>query len=111
MDPLSQLTHTLLDGADQGTARAVSIGTSANAAAAWDKITTSLRPRRHSLDLSEREVLAAEPGEEIDLQALLRLLRMLSPDELMTSMTVHGDYIARDKNVRVDGDWIGRDKY
>jgi len=111
MDPLSQLTHTLLDGADQGTASEVSIGTSAAAAATWDRITMSLRPRRHSLDLSEREVLAAEPGEEVDFQALLRLLRMLSPDEVSTSMTVHGDYVARDKNIRVEGDWISGDKH
>ena len=111
MDPLTQLTHTLLDGVDQGTARAVSIGTSAAAAAAWTRIRKSLRPRRQSLELAEREVLAAEPGDEVDLQALLRLLRMLSPDELRTSMTVHGDYVARDKNIRVEGDWIGGDKY
>ena len=110
MDPLSELTHTLLDGVDQGTARAVTIGTSAAAAAAWKRIRGSLRNRRPSLDLSEREVLAAEPGEEVDLQTLLRLLRTLPPDEL-TSITVHGDYVARDKNISVQGDWIGRDKY
>src|ERR1017187_2564475 len=54
MYPLSQLMHALLDGVDQGTAKAVTIGTSAAAAATWKRITTSLRTRRPSLDLSER---------------------------------------------------------
>jgi hypothetical protein len=113
MDPLSQLMHALLDGVDQGTAKAVTIGTSAAAAATWKRIRVSLRPRRPSLDLSEREVLAAEPGEEVDTQVLLRLLQMLSPEELTTSITVHGDYVARDKNqiISVQGDYIGRDSY
>jgi hypothetical protein len=113
MDPLSQLTQTLLDGVDQGAAKVVVIGTSAAAAAAWNRIRSLLRPRRPSLELAEREVLAAEPGEEVDRQALLRLLQMLSPEEMATSITVHGDYVARDKNqiISVQGDYIGRDKH
>jgi hypothetical protein len=111
MDPLSQLTQTLLDGADQGATKAVTIGTSATAAAAWNRIRANMKRRRPSLDLSEREVLATEPGEEVDLQTLLRLLRMLSPEELATSITVHGDYVAGDKNISVQGDYVGRDKY
>jgi hypothetical protein len=112
MDPLTQLMHDLLDGVDQGTANAVTIGTSAAAAATWKKIRQMLKPQRPALALSEREVLAAEPGEKVDAQVLLKLLRMLSPDQL-TGITVHGDYVARDKNqiISVQGDYIGRDQY
>ena len=113
MDPVTQLMSALLDGVGQGTAKAVTIGTTAAAAATWKRIRESLKPKRASLELSEREVLAAEPGEEVDAEVLLRLLRMLSPEELATSITVHGDYVARDKNqiISVQGDYIGRDRY
>jgi hypothetical protein len=92
------------------TARVVTLGTRAVAAATWKKITTILKPRRPSLDLSAREVLAAEPGEGVDAQVLIRLLRMLSPEQLTTSITVHGDYVAGDKNqfISVEGDYTGR---
>jgi hypothetical protein len=113
MDPLAQLMHDLLDGVDQGTANVVTIGTSAAAVATWKKIRQMLKPRRSALALSEREVLAAEPGDQVDTQMLFKLLQMLSPDQLRTGITVHGDYVARDKNqiISVQGDYIGRDRY
>jgi hypothetical protein len=110
VDPTAELVHTLLDGVDQGTANVVAIGTSAAAAAAWHKVRALLRQRHPSPGSEELAVLSAEPGQEVDVQALRSLLRMLSPAELATSITVHGDYVARDKNVSIQGDYIGRDK-
>ena len=78
VDPATtQLTHTLLDGFDQGTAKVVTIGTSAAAAEAWNWIRTVLLRRQSPPDSSEPAVLAAQPGEEVDFQTLLRLLQTL----------------------------------
>ena len=111
MDPASdQLLRALLDGVDQGTARAVAIGTSAAAAAAWHRARNILRRRHPSPDAEELAVLSAEPGQEVDVETLQRLLDQLSPAERQASIEVHGDYVAHDKNITIHGDYIGRDK-
>ena len=113
MDPASeQLMHALLDGADQGTARVVALGTSAAAAAAWHRARSILRRRNPAPDTAELAVLSAEPGQEVDVDTLRRLLELLSPAERQTSIEVHGDYVAHDKNITIHGgDYIGRDKH
>jgi hypothetical protein len=115
VDPTTELMHTLLDGFDQGTAKVVALGTSAAAVAAWHKVRAILSRRHPSTDSAELTVLSAEPGQQVDVDALLSLLRMLSAEQAAsitahTVHTVHGDYVARDKNITVQGDYIGRDK-
>jgi hypothetical protein len=110
MDPASELMHSFLDGVDQGTAKAVTIGTTAAAAAAWRRVRASIRRRQPSLDSGERAVLDAEPGQVVDVPTLLRLLQLL-PAEVVTSIKVQGDYIARDKNISVQGDYIEGNRY
>ena len=111
MDPASeQLMHALLDGVDQGTTKVVALGTSAAAAAAWHRVRMILQRRHTSPDTQELAVLSAEPGQEVDVDTLQRLLELLSPTERQASIEVHGDYVAHDKNITIHGDYIGRDK-
>jgi hypothetical protein len=111
MDPASeQLMRALLDGVDQGTVKAVTLGTSAAAAAAWHRARSILRRRHLSPDAEELAVLSAEPGQEVDAGTLRRLLELLFPAERQASIEVHGDYVAHDKNITIHGDYIGCDK-
>jgi hypothetical protein len=117
--------HTLLDGFEQGTTNVVALGTSAAARAAWHKVRAFLSRRHSSPDPAELTVLSAEPGQEVSVETLLSLLRMLSPAQqrasIEASITVHGDYVggdyvagdkvAGDKNITVYGDYGGRDRH
>ena len=110
MDPASELLHALFDGVDQGTAKAVALGTSATAAAVWHRARDILQRRHPFPSAEELAVLSAEPGQEVDADTLRHLLELLSPDERQASMEVHGDYVAHDKNITIHGDYIGRDR-
>ena len=104
----SEMVRILADGVDQGTAKAVTIGTTAAAVAAWRRIRIILK-RQPSLDSGERAVLAAEPGQQVDLETLLRLLSRL-PAEAATNINVQGDYVARDKIMKFGGDYVDGNK-
>ena len=103
----SEMVRILADGVDQGTAKAVTIGTTAAAVAAWRRIRIILK-RQPSLDSGERAVLAAEPGQQVDLETLLRLLAAAA--EAATNINVQGDYVARDKIMKFGGDYVAGNK-
>jgi adenosylhomocysteine nucleosidase len=112
MDVADQIIKALLDGADQGAANVVTLGTNAAAAALWRRIKDHLRRRGKSLAPEQEALLSAEPGEKIDLAALRKAVRLLPPAILTSIMTDSHDYVAGD-NVQGDkimGDKIAGDK-
>jgi hypothetical protein len=110
VDPVIQIMNSVLDGFEQGTAKVVTIGTSAAAVAAWRRARSAIRRHQPAPGPAEQQVLAAEAGQQVDAETLLRLLRLLSPAEMSTTITVAGDYVAGPKNVFVQGDYVARDK-
>jgi hypothetical protein len=107
MDPAEQqILQTLLGGADQGAARVVTLATTAAATALWTRLRSHWARRAPSLDSAELSVLATQPGQEIDLEYLRRMLQKLPASELRSTITVYGDYVNQDKNVNYyGGNW------
>jgi hypothetical protein len=105
---IEQTIRVLQDGVDQGATNVITLGTSAAAVQAWRHLRPHLTRRKPSPDTDEQAVLIAEPGQQIDLEVLRRLLEVLPPIELSRTVTVHGDYVAGNKEVH--GDYVGRDK-
>jgi hypothetical protein len=103
VDLPDQVLHALLDGVDQGTARAVTLGASAAAGKLWKRVGNQFRRRQASLDPDERAVLLAQPGQPVDAQALRRLLQRLPRQELQEFLTLYETHIHQN---RVQGDWI-----
>jgi hypothetical protein len=107
MDLVDQAVQALLEGAGQGTAKVVTLGTTTAAVALWNRLKKHFTRTELSLDVSQREVLSAEPGQEVDLVALRRVLQLLPPATLKNSLTIQGDYVGRDY---VAGDYVAGDK-
>jgi hypothetical protein len=98
MDPVDQTIQILVGGIEQGGSKAIAIGTTAAAVAMWRRIQSRFR-HNQQLDPELEPILAHEPGDEVDLEALRTLLMQLPDSELQRDITVYGDYVARDKNV------------
>ena len=107
MDLVDQTIQALAGGAGQETARVVTLGTTTAAVALWNRLKKQLKRKDLSLDVGQRTVLSAEPGEEVDLGALRRILQMLPPSILQNSLTIHGDYVGGDY---IGGDYVAGDK-
>lgn len=112
MDVADQVVKALLDGADQGAANVVTLGTNAAAAALWRQVKKHLGRRGKSLTPREAELLSAEPGEQIDVETLQRAIRLLPPTTLTNIMTTRHEYVAGDSvyGDLVMGDKVARDK-
>jgi hypothetical protein len=98
MDPVDQTIQILVGGIDQGGSKMIALGTTAAAVALWRRIQSHLK-HRPELGTQMQPILASEPGEEINIDALRDLLKLMPDAELRREMTVYGDYVARDKNV------------
>lgn len=103
---VDQTIRVLQDGVDQGAVKVITLGTSAAAVEAWRRLRPHLARRKPALDADEQAVLIAEPGQQVDVDILRRLLEALPPIELSRTVTVHGDYVAGDKVIH--GDYIAR---
>jgi hypothetical protein len=99
MDGVDQAIQILISGADQGATNAVALATTAAAVATWRRIRSFFQGQESRLDPDLQQVLSADPGEEVDPQALHRLLQLLWESESGRGIIVHGDYVAHDKNV------------
>lgn len=98
MDATDELLQALLGGVGQGTAKAVTLGTTTAAIALWKRLRNQLRRKQGSLGDEERTVLAAVPGQKVDADVLRGLLRKLPEQELRNSLSVYETHVA--------GDWI-----
>jgi hypothetical protein len=98
MDAVDQAIQILVGGVEQGGSKAIALGTTAAAVAMWQRVQERFRHNRQ-LDPQLEPILAIEPGDQVDLDALRALLKQLSNSELQRDITVYGDYVARDKNV------------
>jgi hypothetical protein len=98
MDPVDQTLQILVGGFDQGASKAVALGTTAAAVALWRRIQLHFRHSKQ-LDPQMQPILAHEPGEAVNIDALRALLSLLPGSYLQHDITVYGDYVARDKNV------------
>jgi hypothetical protein len=95
MDVTDELLQSLLGGVGQAGARAVTLGTTATAAALWTRIRKQFRRRRASLNDDERALLEAEPGEQVNADVLRGLLQKLPERELGHNLLIYqrGDSI------------------
>lgn len=101
-----QLFNILLAGVDQGTAKVVTLGTTAAARALWNRIRRQLSRRQGALDAEEKAALAAEPGQQVSAQALRNLLQLL-PEEFRATVTINETHVAGDVNeTHVAGDVV-----
>lgn len=111
MDLIDQAIHALLDGVDQGTANMVTLGTTAAATELWRQLRSHLSRKPRALTDGGRQVLEAEPGQQVDLSVLREILRMLPPAALENSLRVHGDYVGGDyvAGTYIAGDYVAGD--
>ena len=107
MDLVDQTIQALAGGAGQETAKVVTLGTTTAAVALWKRLKKHVMRKELSLDVGGRAVLSAEPGQEVDLEALRRVLQMLPPATLQNSLTIHGGYVGGDC---IGGDYVAGDK-
>ena len=98
MDVSDEVIQALLGGVGQGTAKAVTLGTTTAAISLWTRIRNSFKRKRYTLDGDEMAVLEAEPGQSVDANVLQALLRKLPEEELRNSLTVYETHVA--------GDWV-----
>jgi hypothetical protein len=98
MDAVDQTLQILVGGIDQGASKAVALGTTTAAVALWRRIQLHFRNSKQ-LDPQTQPILAREPGDQVDIDTLRTLLRLLPDSYLHQEITVYGDYVARDKNV------------
>jgi hypothetical protein len=104
MDIVDQTLLNLLDGVDRGAANVVTLGTTLAAKTLWSRIRRRTKSSGRYLSDEEETLLAAEPGQPVDVDALRRLLESVPRSEL-TSPAIGGDRISvgRDQlNVRED---------
>jgi len=100
MDIAEQTLHILLNGANQGTTDVVALGTTTAAVALWRRVRQLFEHNAEvQLDPQLEQALTTEPGEQIEVATLRKLLQLLSEPTLRREVTVYGDYVARDKNV------------
>lgn len=108
MDFVDQTVSSLLDGVDHGAATAVTLGSTMAARTLWKRIRQRAKRVNRPLGEDERALLAAEPGQMVNIEVLRQLLRMIPrgdqvPDLPEDHFTIGGDFILRDKT-HIGGD-------
>ena len=109
MDIVDQTMSSLLDGVDHGAATVVTLGTTMAARKLWDLIRRRAKRAGGPLGEEEQALLAAEPGQAVDVGALRRLLQAVPRNDLASPaphggyFSIAGDYVVGNKE-HIEGD-------